>query len=445
MKTNKISTKLNISGIFLTIIIIIILIISFIMNKASKKDSLIVNIAGLQRMLTQKMSKEILFINQNKYSDFQEIDLAINTFENNLYDLVNGNVEKEIKKPKSKEINEKLQLIKYQWQPFKEHILNIKETRNLIKNDIQVSSEKLNQLFNLSQKVVQKMVDDNQKANYIDMSGMQRMLSQKMGLYLNKFLITYNEEDFLNFTNAKNLYEKNIKFFLENNFFKQNKSLYEAILQNAKYWEDYKKFLKRFLSYEKKINQSLQYIYDNNLILLQHIDESVWLFTINHEKTNHKFLYAIFICVILALLVIFYAFMTTKNVIKNLSNFVHEAKELKTKSINDINSFSSSFDEEELKEVVDSFESYVQKVNFAMQNSQNALKNAKKSLDELTKISHFIETSLQDTKLDEQKKQKLNKSAIKTEDIAIQSTENLIYIQEMLKKLKSTLNKTLER
>lgn len=72
MKTNKISTKLNISGIFLTIIIIIILIISFIMNKASKKDSLIVNIAGLQRMLTQKMSKEILFINQNKYSDFQE-------------------------------------------------------------------------------------------------------------------------------------------------------------------------------------------------------------------------------------------------------------------------------------------------------------------------------------------------------------------------------------
>ena len=87
IKPSGIENKLKLVGGSLTLVVVATIFISLYMNIKTKKDALIINIAGKQRMLTQKISKEI-FYDLLKYStDFRNVDAAMSTFENNLYVL----------------------------------------------------------------------------------------------------------------------------------------------------------------------------------------------------------------------------------------------------------------------------------------------------------------------------------------------------------------------
>ena len=56
---SKISTKVKFVSGILSFMIVMIIVLTVVLNKKNEKDSLIINIAGKQRMLSQKMSKEI--------------------------------------------------------------------------------------------------------------------------------------------------------------------------------------------------------------------------------------------------------------------------------------------------------------------------------------------------------------------------------------------------
>jgi len=91
LKPTGISKKIKVAGGLLSLILVLAIIISVLINVESKKDALIINIAGKQRILTQKISKEI-FCNVYQIStDFRVANTAMSTFENNLFDLENGN------------------------------------------------------------------------------------------------------------------------------------------------------------------------------------------------------------------------------------------------------------------------------------------------------------------------------------------------------------------
>lgn len=83
--------------------------------------SKLINIAGRQRMLTQKMVKEFLFVKAGINVNSNKANLAktINLFDSTLESLINGNQESSIPKAPSKEISLKLQEVKALWEPFK--------------------------------------------------------------------------------------------------------------------------------------------------------------------------------------------------------------------------------------------------------------------------------------------------------------------------------------
>ncbi len=214
IRPSGINNKLRLVGGSLTFIVVATILISVYMNARSKKDALIINIAGRQRMLTQKISKEV-FYNIHKYStDFRIINSSMNTFENSLSDLINGNSAKGIYPPQNEKITEKLNQVREMWIPFKKNIMKLENNLEKISPNLEIFTVKINKILSLSDNIVKKMVKNKMQGKYIDLSGRQRMLSQRMGLFLKRYLRTSNKEDFAIYNNAKNLYNKTIISFL---------------------------------------------------------------------------------------------------------------------------------------------------------------------------------------------------------------------------------------
>ncbi len=57
------------------------------LNAKNKKDALIINIAGKERMLTQRISKNIFYLYHNNSQDTTELDSATQEFIYNLNSL----------------------------------------------------------------------------------------------------------------------------------------------------------------------------------------------------------------------------------------------------------------------------------------------------------------------------------------------------------------------
>ncbi|MCP5062106.1 MAG: hypothetical protein GY936_06540 [Ignavibacteriae bacterium] len=120
MNSVKIKVGTPIVIILLFIIGIYFFTTSFL--EKQKLDNVAINLAGKQRMLTQKLTKDILAFNQNKgnkdniENTIQEFDLVING-------LISGNKKLKLAKSGNIEIHEQLIKVANLWQPFKNSII----------------------------------------------------------------------------------------------------------------------------------------------------------------------------------------------------------------------------------------------------------------------------------------------------------------------------------
>lgn len=447
IKPTAISTKMKLAGGLLSFVIIVIISLTVMMNQMSKKDSYIINIAGKQRMLSQKMSKEVFFIVHRHTDDFRELNSAVSLFENSLNDLLYGNDAKGIYAPQNEKIQAKLEEVMGYWKPFKSEIEQLKEGIEVVRPDMEVLTGRIEKLLVLSDTIVQRMVKANLSNVHIDLSGRQRMLSQRMGLYISRYLRTASGQDLLVYNDAKALYDKTLKGFLNDPAVKNSPEVYAIVKETNTYWEDYTLYLDRLLAMEGEINKHMAFIYEKNIQLLNAMDEAVWLYTDHSEHKNDMFLKFQYIALIIGLVIILYAFVMSKEIIEHLENFVQKAKEL---AHGDISAMTrqpvilADGSEDELKEASSHISQFVHKVNNAMKDSEDALKKAENAISQLQQIAEEVEDAIEDMGIDETAKKQFDKNVNATEDIAIQSAENLIHVNKMLQKLKKSLNGMVE-
>ncbi|MDD3343051.1 MAG: type IV pili methyl-accepting chemotaxis transducer N-terminal domain-containing protein [Sulfurospirillaceae bacterium] len=446
MKPTAISAKMKLAGGLLSFVIICIIVLTVMMNQMSKKDSYIINIAGKERMLSQKMSKEVFSIVYRHSYDFRELRSAVSLFENSLNDLLYGNDAKGIYAPQNEMIQAKLEEVMEYWKPFKDEVEGLEMGIEAVRPDIEVLTGRIEKLLFLSDAVVQNMVRANLSNVHIDLSGRQRMLSQRMGLYVNRYLRLNNAQDLLIYRDAKTLYDKTIKSFLEDPAVKNSPEVYAIVKETNTYWEDYSIFLEKMLSKEAKINKHLTYIYEKNIQLLNAMDDAVWLYTDHSEYKNELFLKFQYLALLIGFVIIVYAFVMTKEVIEHLESFVQKAKELANGDISSIGSGVHLHEdsEDELKEASTHISQFVNKVNYAMKDSEDALKKAENAIAQMQQIAEEMEDAISDISIDENEKKQFDKHVNATEDIAIQSAENLIHVNKMIQKLKRSLNAMVE-
>ena len=447
LKPRGINKKLHFAGGTLSFIIVCVITLTVVMNERSKKDSLIINIAGKQRMLTQKMSKEIFYIKHKQSADFREINSAVDLFENNLNDLMNGNSAKGIYVPQNIKIKTKLEEVSSLWIPFKKEVKKIIKDVTFIKNDLETLTTRTTSLLVESDKIVKVMVKNSMCREFIDLSGRQRMLSQRMGLFVERYLRTDNEEDYLQFVKAKNLYNETINMFINDKAVQDLPEVYERVEKTYKYWKAHEKFIMSILQVENSINDSIAYIYEKNIKLLNTMDAAVWLYTEYSEEKNSMFIKFQYISLIVALVIILFSYILSREIVNHINDFVKRTKDLESDDINSLNHRHIRVDEESEDELIEAsnyLSGFVKKVNVAMSHSEDAIKQAESAVHELQHLADNVEDALQDLKIDKKEKANFDKKVNATEDIAIESAENLIHVRKMLEKLKSNLNTMVE-
>lgn len=447
MKPTAISAKMKLAGGLLSFIFICVIVLTVMMNQMSQKDSLIINIAGKERMLTQKMSKEIFYIVHRHANDFRELSTAVDLFENNLKDLLYGNNVKGIYSPQDKRIVTKLEEVMALWKPFKEEVESLKRTIEKVRPDIEVLTQRTEKLLHLSDEVVQRMVEAKLDGIHIDHSGRQRMLSQRMGLYVGRYLRTANAQDYLIYSDAKALYDKTMKNFMKDPQVQSHDRVSKTVKESNAYWEEFSVYLENLIAMEDQINKHMLYVHEKNVQLLNTMDEAVWLYTQHSEDKNDIFVKFQYIALMIGLIIILYTFVISKEIIEHIGGFVQKAKEL---AHGDISSISKQGvllhenSEDELKEASSHITIFVNKVNSAMKDSEDALKKAENAIAQLQQIAEEVEDAIDEMSIDENEKKRFDKNVNATEDIAIQSAENLIHVNKMLQKLKKSLNAMVE-
>ncbi len=131
-------TRLYLAFFMQFIVAISLVGIVLYMQVKQEHDSLVINLAGRQRMLSQKITKEILLLSEGHLSSENVVN-TINIFDDTLNSLYHGGRAPldlaqtkfaELPKPESKEVVEQLQKVESTWKLFQESATKIVEAKD---------------------------------------------------------------------------------------------------------------------------------------------------------------------------------------------------------------------------------------------------------------------------------------------------------------------------
>lgn len=323
MKGLSVSKTVKLLGALLILTIFMVITVTIYLNEKNIKDALIVNMAGKQRMLTQKITKNIYLIYQTKKSDFSQMDQAISEFRYGLATLKNGNKNLGVAKAPTEDIKLQIEKVQVLWDTFEKNCSDFKEAF---------------------------LVDDIQK--------------------LNSLLIYFNT------TNDE---------------------------------------------------------------LLDEVDQVVSLYTKHiEEKTEFikNFQYTAF-----AFLLIFaiYSLVQLKQIEAHAKEFIEKSKQIVDSDIDTLQPMDVR-GETEFVEIADNFNCFISKVSGAVNYSQNALEQSKLASDKLASLTDEFDTIINEI----ENKSELMKQIDKSEDIVIESNEELLKSTKKLQTLKKELDKLLQ-
>lgn len=320
MKKISVSGKIKILGALLISTVFFVIGVSLYLNLKNSKDGTIVNIAGKQRMLTQKITKNIFYLYETKSNNFTEIDNAIEEFNYGLDTLKSGN-----------------------------NLLNIAPAPTDIINN-----------------------------------------------QLSKVIVLWN------------MFEKNTKEFKN------------AILKND----------------IQKQNSILKYMFETNTILLEEVDKVVTLYT-NYIEEKTAFIKNFqYVSFALMLMLAIYSLIQLKQIESHAKEFMSKYSQLNSSEINNLEPIHIE-SEKEFVEMANDMNTFINKVNSAMNYSETALEQSKLASEKLLDLTDEFENIIDDLG---NNKSEIVKEINKSEDIAIESSENLLKTTKKLNDLKVQLD-----
>ncbi|VAV83990.1 Methyl-accepting chemotaxis protein I (serine chemoreceptor protein) [hydrothermal vent metagenome] len=146
---------------------------------AQKSDGTVMNMAGRQRMLSQKMSKEVMALLQGK-AEATEVLGTVELFDKSLVALISGDAQIGIPATKEPEIQAQLGKVKRQWVDFEANLTELAEHAGKRAELYGYVSGRNEELLSEMNKAVGLIDKAGFNARTLNLAGRQRMLSQKM-------------------------------------------------------------------------------------------------------------------------------------------------------------------------------------------------------------------------------------------------------------------------
>ncbi len=248
-------------------------------TQTKQQSGTVINLAGKQRMLTQKMSKEALFMAKGIDADANKASLikTEELFDKTLKGLINGDKDLNLPKTGNKEILAQLDKVSKLWTSFKASIDKVVAGKSDKATLEAIAKENLPLLKNMNQAVGMYAKNSGSKldpemAKTINLAGKQRMLTQKMTKEL--LLVANGIDADANKENAKKtgeLFESTLKSLTDKCKNPDIKKQLEAV---AKLWENYKPIIEKV----DTSDASLKKAEELNMPLLKEMNKAVKMF-----------------------------------------------------------------------------------------------------------------------------------------------------------------------
>ncbi len=282
-------------------------------NKEDSKLKLAndINLAGKQRMLTQKMGKDLLFIknkiNSKNYKlDFKE---SQKLFTKTINGLINGDKKLNLQGTKIVQIVKQLKVVDKLWsnlQPILKKSISGKDTKEAIDGLDNILIE-MNRAVILYTKAVNRekqrlkfssiinsfMNRNNQLKRLVNLSGKQRMLTQRVTKL--SLLVSSNinkKENIKRLLKFSSLYNQTLNAFKDgdrelNCIPIKSKSIDEQIEVIEKKWKPFYQHIKNIANQKDKNEKSLKFVIDNNEELLSVSNELVKRYEKSNKSQNY--------------------------------------------------------------------------------------------------------------------------------------------------------------
>ncbi len=188
---------------------ILLLIMGFISSlifiNFQKKDALLVNLAGRQRMLSQKMIKELFLLQSDRNSEKRKADLdsSVKIFDSTLNSLLNGGeapLDLEWKRSAvlppadDKDLNEQLKKITVIWKEIRPSIDDLEKSFN--SEQLALLTDKNNVLLKEMDKAV--VIFQNQAENKVSLMFVFQSVFLALGIVLSVFYYFYADRKIIN-------------------------------------------------------------------------------------------------------------------------------------------------------------------------------------------------------------------------------------------------------
>lgn len=432
----KIVTRLMVVGILIALCVGVMIASVIWINQRGIKDGYVINIAGKQRMLTQKIAKEVFLINSQNKKNFAELNLGLKEFEENLNLLRFGSKEQNIKATKNATINHQLAVINKKWEQYKRVVNNFKDMSFKIYGVRKFLGENNQKMLQLSDGIVKEMVKARLSGEKIDLAGKQRMLTQKMAYQLLRYANQWDNFSYQNFKETYSLYDKVISDFYANKEYKEQKKLYKSIQNAYIFWQEYSKYIQKILQDQEELVEDLREIKTLNRELLAQMDWAVFLYSETSIKTRsylEKFQYT---AAIVMLLLALYSLKILLSIKGNLNDFLMKTKMLAQGNIT--KNLAKEFcmeGENELSQATKNLSEFFIKFDLAKETSKCARDLSIAINEEIENLSEQIKEKLKVAHLSQAKIKQIQKSIDLGEDIAIQSSEQIMVAAQLLEKL----------
>jgi len=248
-------------------------------TQTKQQSGIVINLAGKQRMLTQKMSKEALFMAKGIDADKNKASLTktAELFDKTLKGLVAGDKELNLPKTENKEILAQLTKVTGLWTPFKANIDKVvagksdKATLEAIAKENLPLLKNMNQAVGMFAKASGSKLDP-EMAKTINLAGKQRMLTQKMTKEL--LLVANGIDAEANKANAKKtgeLFETTLKGLTDKC---KNPEIKKQLTKVATLWTGYKEIVVK----ADTSDASLKKAEELNMPLLKEMNKAVKMF-----------------------------------------------------------------------------------------------------------------------------------------------------------------------
>jgi len=285
---------------------------------------LIINIAGKERMLTQKISKNIFYLYNQRELDFNELDNAVEEFKHILDSLKNGD----------------------------------------------------------------------------ELRGISPVPTDEIALQISKVIVLWNS------------FNTNVQTFKELIITKNDTN-------------------------DTKLQVQVNSIYTSNNTLLKEVDILVSMYTQYTEQKTHTIKNFQYFGAFVLFLLIIYSLQQLKSIETHANEFLQYSKNIiNTQVENKPIEYIEIDAEKEIVEVSDTLNCFINKINSAMQYSEEAVAKSLLASEKLEEITDEFDKLLDDI----EDSQALSSELSKSEDIAIQSSEDLLQTTKKLANLKQQLD-----